>query len=97
MDPYITNSGWNHAKIEIPNDVDLSKCYGYEAGPWHNYNGKFGMANVCLTKDIELTAPAKLPESATELNRDIVEVPSLNAYSDFAVKRIEKPITAVPQ
>ena len=90
MDPYITNSGWNHAKIEIPNDVDLSKCYGYEAGPWHNYNGKFGMANVCLTKDTELTAPAKLPESATELNRDIVEVPSLNAYSDFAVKRIEK-------
>ena len=90
MDPYITNSGWNHAKIEIPNDVDLSKCYGYEAGPWHNYNGKFGMANVCLTKDTELTAPAKLPESAIELNRDIVEVPSLNAYSDFAVKRIEK-------
>lgn len=90
MDPYITNSGWNHAKIEIPNDVDLSKCYGYEAGPWHNYSGKFGMANVCLTKDTELTAPAKLPESATELNRDIVEVPSLNAYSDFAVKRIEK-------
>ena len=90
MDPYITNSGWNHAKIEIPNDVDLSKCYGYEAGPWHNYNGKFGMANVCLTKDTELTAPAKLPESAIELNRDIVEVPSLKAYSDFAVKRIEK-------
>lgn len=87
---FVVNNGWNHVKLEIGEDVDLSKCYGYEVGPWESFNGKFGIANVCLTKDLELAAPEKPADTVADLNLDIVEVPSLTAYSDFAIKRIEK-------
>ncbi|HIW74680.1 MAG TPA: hypothetical protein H9684_10180 [Firmicutes bacterium] len=87
---YVVNNGWNHVRLSIPGDVDLAAFRGFEVGPWESYNGRFGIANVCLTQDAELTAPAKPDNIVKEMGMDIVEVPSLTAYSDFAIKRFEK-------
>ena len=87
---YVVNNGWNHVRLAIPADVDLATFRGFEVGPWESYDGKFGIANVCLTQDGKLTAPEKPDNIVKEMGMEIVEVPSLNAYEDFAIERFEK-------
>ena len=98
---YITKDGWNHAKFEIPEGVSVTEFGGFEIGPWESFGGKFGVANVCFTKDkTAVVAPEKPDNIVKEFTLDnksvtdqnMILVDSMNAYQNFAWKTFDPAI-----